>query len=823
MTATIHGFSLRPITRSITRAIALATATTPAVVAAQATEEGEQQAGALEEVLVTATKREVNMQDVPMSIAAFNTEQMEKMGLLNMKDVLKVVPSMSTVTTVPGRNEVVFRGISTGSGEWRTDSGSAVYLGDIPMTSATQAVDPRMVDIHHVEALPGPQGTLFGSSSQSGAFRIIPNSPDHSGGYGSFSVSGTHMSEGDSGYSLEGWANVPLIEDTLTMRVALFDVETGGFIDNIYGTNIFTDDDNADVVEDNFNDWEQTGGRLSLLWTINDSWDIEGMYMNQTQTSNGDPKSDPNAAGVGDLEIVRFHKDVRDDDWWIGALTITGDLGFAEFKSVTSYLDREIFYAFDSTVDGQIRTQRAHEYYFGYSFYYNVLYDTAFHRETSINDQTAERFTQEFRLTSTSDSRLQWMVGAFYEKTDDWWDYDFANVEDLANTPFGYWWQLNYETYVPNTNAWYKEIYSSTTEQVAVFGELQYRITDRLSATVGARWFEYDRDRHETKEWPEGNAYETDIYKGTDDDTLFKFAIDYSVSDDKMVYVLFSEGFRLGGYNSIKTPSSVLPDVYDSDLLTNFEIGMKSQWLDNRLQANVNVYQMDWEDIQRGITDPEDWSANGTVNMGDAEIRGLEASLNYRVSENLRIDASYSWSDTELQDDYLLSDLVDGIDPPGDRGDPETWDWRDDQMGAKGQELAIAPPQKLWIGVEYSMPDLYRGLDGWIRYDHSWREEMYHDWWNAMHAKSEGTGRKLLGDVDEGSLQINIGKPGDWSLTVSIWNIWDDRNAQWIYSGYDGDFGPDSGFHPEIGRYVNMPGYNRPREFELTFRKDFDW
>ena len=291
MTDSVYGFSYR----SITRAIAIATATTPALAAAQSADQEENAPGEIEEVIVTATKRAVNMQDIPMSIEAFETEQIEKMGLLNMADYLKVIPSMSTVTTVPGRNEVVFRGVSTGSGEWRTDSGSAVYLGDIPMTSATQAVDPRRVDIARVEALPGPQGTLFGSSSQSGALRIIPNRPDHSGGYASVNLGGTYMEEGSPGYKLEGWANIPLIEDTLSMRVVLFDIETGGFIDNIYGTNIFTDDDNADVVEDDFNTWEQTGGRLSVLWTINDSWDVEAMYMDQEQKSFGDPKSDPNA------------------------------------------------------------------------------------------------------------------------------------------------------------------------------------------------------------------------------------------------------------------------------------------------------------------------------------------------------------------------------------------------------------------------------------------------------------------------------------------------------------------------------------------------
>lgn len=805
MTASVYGFSYR----SIARAIAIATATTPALAVAQSVEQSENAPGELEEVIVTATKRAVNMQDLPMSIEAFNNDQIEKMGLLNMADILKVVPSLSTVTTVPGRNEVVFRGVSTGSGEWRTDSGSAVYLGDVPMTSATQAVDPRMVDIERVEALPGPQGTLFGSSSQSGALRIVPNRPDHSGGYGSVNIGGTYMEEGDPGYKLEGWANIPLIDDTLTMRLALFDVETGGYIDNIYGKNIFTDDDNADVVEENYNTWEQTGGRLSVLWSINDSWDVEGTYMYQDQASKGDWLSDPNAEGVEELEIVRFHKDVRDDDWWIGALTVTGDLGFGEFKSITSYLDRKIFYDFDANVDGQVRAQRVLTP--GEYIYYNVLYATGFHPETSINDQTAERFTQEFRLTSTSDSRLQWMVGAFYEKTDDAWDYAFAEVNDLAHTPFGYYWALGYETYIPNTDTWYKEIYASTTEQVALFGELNYRITDRFSATVGARWFEYDRDRHETKEWPEGNVYETDTYKGSDDDTLFKFALDYSLDDDKMLYFLYSEGFRLGGYNSIKNPGSVLPDIYGSDALKNYEIGLKSQWLNNRLQWNITLYTMDWEDIQRGITDPNDWTANGTVNMGDAEISGVETTLSWRVTDNFRIDASYSYNDSELKDDYWLSDVVDDIE-----------DWQDWQMGAKGQNLAIAPPSKWWIGLQYDIPNLFKELGGWVRYDHSWRDAMYHDWWNAMNAQTGDGGRKLLEESSEGSLQFSLGKPGNWSLTLSVWNVWDDRNAQWISSGYDQYFGPE-GLWPEVERYVNMPNYNRPREFELTFRKDFDW
>jgi iron complex outermembrane receptor protein len=783
-------------------AIAIATMSVGTFAVAQETE------GPFEEIIVTATKREMNLQDVPQSIQAFSTDQIDKLGLDNMADYIKAIPSISTVTTVPGRNEVVFRGVSTGTGEWRIDSGSAVYMGDIPMTSATQAVDPRTVDIARIEALPGPQGTLFGASSQSGAIRIIPNSPDASDAYGSIDVSGTYMAEGSSGHKIEGWFNAPLVEDKLAIRAVIFDTRTGGYIDNVLGDNVFTPETNADVVEKDFNEWEQSGGRLSALWNISDKWDVELMYMNQSQTSQGDWKSDPNRDGLDDLEIVRFHKDIREDDWWIGAMTITGDLGFAELKLVSSVLDREIFYDFDNNVNGQIRSQRVITPYDPDNPDYlsgNVFYDTDFHPATAINDQTAERTTHEVRLTSTGDSRLQWMAGAFYEETEDKWDYVFDNVEDLRNTPFGQYWDLG--NYLPDTNQWFKEDFESTTKQIAVFGEVGFDLTDALSATVGARWFEYDRDRSEVKQWPEGWIYDADIYQGKADDTLYKFSMNYDISDDKMVYLLLSEGFRLGGFNSHKNPSSVLPAEYGPDELTNYEVGIKSRWLDGRLQINASLYRMEWQDIQRGIEDPDDWTANGTVNMGDADISGLEASITWYATDNFKIDASFALNDSELKQDVWLGDLL-GLPDPGD------------QMGAKGQELAIAPDQQGWIGLEYTAPGLFGELDGWFRYDHTWRSDMYHDWWNAMNAETGNGGRKYIDSGGEGSLQFSVASQGSWSLTLSVWNIWDDRNAQWIQSSYDGQLG-ETGRFPGVNKYVNMPNYNRPREYELRFRKQF--
>ena len=215
-----------------------------------------------------------------------------------------------------------------------------------------------------------------------------------------------------------------------------------------------------------------------------------------------------------------------------------------------------------------------------------------------------------------------------------------------------------------------------------------------------------------------------------------------------MIYALYSEGFRLGGSNSKKNPASRMPDRYENDSLVNKEVGLKSQWLDNRLQLNASFYTMEWDDIQRGITDPDDWSANATVNMGDAELSGAEITATFIVSERLSVDASYSTNDSELQNNYYLSELIALTDP----------DSQDYLLGANGQEMAIAPPSKWWLGIEYSLPEVINGIDGWIRYDHWWQEAMYHDWWSARDAMNSDpmvTGSKLIKDQGEANLQFD--------------------------------------------------------------------
>ena len=189
----------------------------------------------LEEVIVTATKRELNMQTVPQSIQTFTNEQIIRANFISLTDMANATPSLTVVAEQPGRSSVKFRGISTGTQEFYTPSMVAVYMDETPLTFNSQQIWPAMVDVHHIESLPGPQGTLYGSASQAGTVRIVTQKPNHDGLSGEVFGRYYNTSGGDGSYDLQGWVNIPLVEDTLSMRLVAYQREEGGWIDNIYG------------------------------------------------------------------------------------------------------------------------------------------------------------------------------------------------------------------------------------------------------------------------------------------------------------------------------------------------------------------------------------------------------------------------------------------------------------------------------------------------------------------------------------------------------------------------------------------------------------
>lgn len=759
--------------------------------------------GILEEVLVTATKRELNMQKVPQSIQTFSTEQIIRANFVSLNDLANATPSLTVVAEQPGRSSVKFRGISTGTQEFYTPSMVAVYMDETPLTFNSQQIWPAMVDVHHIESLPGPQGTLFGSASQAGTVRIITQKPNHEGMSGE--VFGRYYSTkgGDGSYELNGWVNIPLVEDTLSMRLVAYQRDEGGWIDNIYGEKWVQPDarfqakgDNADIVEKNQNQYKLTGARASILWDITENWQTTLTLMTEKGESDGEWGEDQL---FGEGKITRFFDNYRDDEWWNGSLVITGELGFATLTSSSSYLERDINYQWDRTNYCQSKDSYWGPYY--------DLYNTEYTQCTTPNEQTQDRFAQEVRLTSSSDSRFQWMIGGYYEDMKDDWFFGARNP-DLMDTIgweaaqyYAYW--ANYYGYdvqypLPATDWVYTDVLDRSVTQKAVFGEISYELTDKWSALVGARWFEYERNEINTFNFPlglpPGSGYAEDggaVFQDIKDtDILYKFSTQYQFSDDNMAYFLFSQGFRLGGRNDNKSVNTgLVPQFFNPDYLDNYEIGLKSRWLGGRMQLNITAFLMEWDDFQLSEGNIDGiWWLGGTVNGGTVEQKGIEMDLSWLATDNLRLDARVYWADPEATSRYefLNGDVM-------EIGDP----------------LPNSPTYRYYFAADYTFPMELFGGRLWTRIDYSAGDKTY----NSIGAATEPHPMGIIPSWDVTNFQLGLSLPSNWEITLFINNMFDDRIENGISDGgWDADWWGDD-------RWRNVRYLQRPQHYGLTVRK----
>jgi len=765
----------------------------------------EQQAGALEEIIVTATRRESNLQDVPQSITAFSTESIEKMDLNSMEDYVKALPSVSLNNSMPGRNSLSMRSISTGSSEYRTDSQVAVYLDEQPVTSISQQPEVRIVDIARIEALPGPQGTLFGSSSQSGTLRIITNKPNFDGFSGQADGKIASTKGGEESYDVSGHLNIPLIDDKLAVRLVGFSARDGGYVDNVVGPTLAgpgaygSPGDNSAIAKDDQNVYRISGGRLAALWRVNERWSVDATAIVQNSTADGTWESDPY---LGDYKITRFFDEYRNDDWWSASATVSGDLGFASFVSTSSYLDRDSSYEWDNMLYNQWQSAYWPGYWEPYNFEYK--YGRIF------NFQIQERFSQELRLTSQGESKLDWMVGAFYEDVRDAWEYG-AWIPTLTQTAAWdaavayacYYAYLGYDVAcpLPDTIKTYVNNYDKTIKQTAVFGELTYHLTDSWTVTGGVRWFEFDREDEQLYQAPQympppgsygaGMGFFTS--SGKSSDTVFKFSTQYNVGEDRTLYFTYSEGFRLGGNNSPKAVATgSIPAKYGPDSLQNYELGLKSEWLDNSLQINVALFRMKWSDIQlnAGVDGP--WWLRGTFNGETGESEGAEVNVLWQVTNNLSLEGSGYTADAKY--------TADTLDPTGS------------VYLRSGVAMPNSPDSKYRLAAEYIMPN-FAGIDGdlWFRYDTSYVGALWDNLDDVL--DNEPAGR--VPGYHYSNFRIGLSLQNQWEFSLMARNVWDDRGINNIIRS---TYAPALFGDP---RFRNERTIQRPRTISLSVRKRF--
>ena len=814
------------------------------------------QSGQDDEIIVTARKRVESLQDVPLSVQALGQDDIAKGGLKSIADYALRIPSLSFSQFLPGQSIIVFRGATTTAESFNGTSSSALYLDEIPMQLEGQNPEIWLVDIERLEAVSGPQPTTYGASSQSGTLKYVTVQPDL-GEFGGFvDVGGTVTENGDPSYDLSGAINIPLVKDVLALRVAGWHADYGGYIDNIAGDSSQThsfpapgDSDAIDeifgpgasnitrnflsndaFVEDDIGGYDISGVRASLKWQVNENWTATAMYQWQDTNSSGVAAYNPD---IGDLQTVRFNEEFTDDEWYASLLKIEGDLGFADLTSSTTYFERDYFYQWDassywSPFLASTGLQQNAEFARGDTAYLFAAYQSAITAVTanansyyvateysdaslvSLFDTETTRFSQEVRLTSKPESEILWMAGGYYERFTD--VFDFRSLTDGWSNSLAATLNAYYGTTINEPGIQYNGVADDVIEQWAVFAELGFGITDRLSVLGGARYYDIDQTNNYLTVVNDGNFAFTCTFNDPDDETsgcqtdgagnllprqatapddgfVTLATLTYAATDDVLAYFTRSSGFRTGGGNILR-PGSTAPPRYNSDKLVNYEVGLKTTMLDDKLTLNLSAYHMVWRDLQINANDPTLDFGFGSIilNAGRAVIQGVEANWNYAISESLTFDGSAAYINARSVEDVTLNT------PFG----PETLLFED-------EELPLSPDWKFNFGLEKTFELPFWDAEAYARFDYTYVGEQF----NGSTGSLLLTGNlapvpRVQPSYDIGSLGFGITRD-DLQIYFSINNLWDERP---VY------------FNPP--RWPDNRVYTaRPREYTLSISKSF--
>jgi iron complex outermembrane recepter protein len=635
-----------------------------------------QESAELGQIIVTAQKREENLQNVPLSIQAIGSEQIEQLHLTDFADYASFLPSLSYQSGGQsggsGFARPYMRGVASGGDGNHSASPPSVgmYLDEQPITTISGALDIHMYDIARVEALAGPQGTLYGASSEAGTVRIITNKPDPTGFQAGYDLEGNSVDHGGTGYTVEGFANIP-ISDSAAVRLVGWYEDNPGFIDNVHGTLTYPTSgatiDNANQVKKDYNDGENYGARAALKLDLGENWTVTPSVMGQWSKSNGSY-----GYRVGEpFEITRFNPEDAKDEWWQAALTVEGRIGNFNLVYAGSYLNRDDWTKSD---------------YVDYSFYYDeccgygvyVMDDAGNFIDPTQYIWGKDKYkmqSHELRISSPQDQRFRFVGGLFYARNqhDIEQRYLISNLAGPTAIPP----QPSLEvTGWPDT--WWLTEQVRVDKDYAAFGEVTFDITEKLSATGGVRFYKYENSLEGffgfgltndfTSATGEKSCFSTTQVNGGPcmnldkdvDDTgnILKGNLTYRFTDQALVYATYSEGFRPGGVNRVGT---TLP--YKADELKNYEVGWKTTWAGNRLRFNGAIFQEDWKDFQFAFLGPN--SVTIVANAGKAQMTGVETELSWLATAGLTLSLGAAYIDAKLTHPYCGT-----LDANGNDADP---------------------------------------------------------------------------------------------------------------------------------------------------------
>lgn len=706
-------------------------------------------------VTVTATKRSESAQSIPVAVNALGEQELEALGVKNFSDYLIQLPGVTAGGSGPGQNTIYIRGLAsttpnlTTAGVAGLAPNVAFYLDEQPLAQPGRNLDVYAADLERVEVLSGPQGTLFGASSQAGTVRLITNKPDFSGFDASLKASTSFTEGGEMSNSVEGMLNVP-VSDKFALRGVVYTDRQGGYIDNVGGTRstaesgrfrspgtvrdngvpvsanrggfqagadlsavTFISADNSSRVENNFNDTTYAGFRLAGQYDFNSDWSLLVSHAQQQLDSEGVFFADPE---LDDYDIERFSDDDLEDSFHNTSWTLEGRLGMLEALYTGAYTERTT----DQTVDYS-------DYLFvgQYLPYYicdgAVTYPGA--AASSGTCQAPNLFvksstetkvqTHELRFNTPRENRWRATFGAFYS------DLELAELNDFTypGSEFAIGFDGVTTGFAPNfpltntavtgqvgnaapgyfsdpgpfpTGVIFRNDVLRTDEQLGLFGETTFDLTDQFAVTVGARWYDIEVDLEGSANSSffnlgtatDAQAFGTNISaqfapnnsagapdKAATDGVIYKFTGTWTPNSDVLFYATYSEGFRPGLLNrpgGAAGPNGyTVPFAVDTDDVQNYEFGWKTELFNNSLRFNGSAFFVEVEGLQTTIFDPSIVNLFFSDNAANAEIQGLEGDFTWAPYEidGLTIAGAFSLLDTEVTEVLTpTNDVVAGSD-----------------------------------------------------------------------------------------------------------------------------------------------------------------
>lgn len=702
-------------------------------------------ADAIEEIVVTATKRgDSSLQETPLAIAAMLGDSLDKKGVSEFSDWAYSVPGLDFRDNGPGDKQYIIRGISS-----RAASPVGVYFNEAVLTANNTTnegggrnVEIKLHDIAQIEVLKGPQGTLYGASSMAGTIKVMARDAesDAFSAYAETSVAATK--HGAASYNGNGMVNIPLIDDQLALRLVGWYENNGGYVDQVRYN-----------VKDS-NEEKTKGFRAQLKYDPTDNLTLRVMALHQ-KTDVDDvsryslnpavlPPEQPPQLLPGGIETALGGGKFLNNDYvfqpWedeIGLYSITADwsVGAYNVTVATSLLDRESLYSFDGAAT-----------IFGV-FNKGIVAISSFPQKKKL-------WSNEVRLASDFEGSLNFVVGAYYQKENSDFDVEIS-------VPSAEGMRLTFDPsteglFGPNAgvpgNAIFGRTVEGELEQKAIFGEANIELTEDWTLLLGGRYFESTQINIEQSTKAIGTIGAGPYIKSEIKSDRFtpKASLSYQLNDDAMLYLSYSEGFRVGGINQV-TPFAPIPADYEPDSLKNYELGWKSTWLDKLLTVNGSIYLIDWEDIQVVQADNFTGIFNFVTNGGQAKIKGLELQVSARPSDALSLSLSGAYTDAEITADQpqLTLGAAPLIRTPLQAGD----------------DIPAVPELSAALSAEYVW---------WQIADSEWDLSVSADVSYIGESTTEGNNRsefnRTIGDYTLVNFRASLASESKWNMTLFVDN-----------------------------------------------------